>query len=144
MTLNNILAFLITRLILALIFFMQGFGKVFTWGIDKVYNADFFYGTFANLLPEYLIYATVYYTSFIELIGGALLLIGLKTNYAVYALSTVLIIVTFGHGLAEPIWDLSHVMYRTILLIALLLMPEKWNKFSMDSLLTKSKPVQLK
>ena len=71
-------------------------------------------------------------------------MIGLKTNYAVYALSTVLIIVTFGHGLAEPIWDLSHVMYRTILLIALLLMPEKWNKFSMDSLLTKSKPVQLK
>jgi len=65
------------------------------------------------------------------------LLIGLKTNYTLYALASVLLIVTFGHGLAEPIWDLSHVMYRTMLLLALLIMPEEWNKFSIDSLINK-------
>ncbi|HZH86727.1 MAG TPA: hypothetical protein VFD77_05380 [Brumimicrobium sp.] len=50
---------------------------------------------------------------------------------------SVLIIVTFGHGLAEPIWDLSHVMYRTILLLTLLILPKEWDKLSVDYLLTK-------
>jgi len=70
MKLNQKLAFLICRLILGLIFLMQGFGKVFTWGLDGVYNAEFFYPTFKDLLPDYVIYATVYYTSYVELIGG--------------------------------------------------------------------------
>lgn len=133
MTINHTAAFLITRLLLGTIFFMQGFGKVVTWGLEKVFYAKFFHGTFHNLLPNYIIGATVFYTSFVELIAGALLIIGWKTNYALYALASVLLIVSFGHGLAEPIWDLSHVMYRAILLIALLIMPEAWNKFSVDA-----------
>ncbi|MBQ0767971.1 MAG: hypothetical protein KBT58_01675, partial [Bizionia sp.] len=60
-----------------------------------------------------------------------------KTDYALYALASVLIIVTFGHGLAEPIWDLSHVMYRTILLVALLLLPKHWDTFSVDNIIKK-------
>jgi len=116
---------------------MQGFGKVFTMGVENVYKADFFYGTFKDLLPDFIISATAYYTSYIELIGGLLLVLGLKTNYALYALSSVLIIVTFGHGLAEPIWNLSHVMYRAILLISLLLLPRAWDKFSIDYLIQK-------
>ena len=138
MKINNVIAFLIARLILGLIFLMQGFGKIFTWGLEKVYNADFFYGTFNNLLPEFVIQLTVYYTSYVELIGGALLVIGLKTNYTLYLLASVLVIVSFGHGLAEPIWELSHVMYRTILLLTLLVMPKEWNKFSVDYLIERS------
>lgn len=133
MHINNTVAFLITRLILGLIFLMQGFGKVFTWGVENVYKADFFHGTFKDLLPDFVVYSTAYYTSYVELIGGVLLVLGLKTNYALYALASVLIIVTFGHGLAEPIWDLSDVMYRTILLVSLLIMPKEWNKFSIDT-----------
>jgi hypothetical protein len=49
----------------------------------------------------------------------------------------VLVIVTFGHGLAEPIWDLSHVMPRTILLVALLIIPKEWDSFSVDKQLAK-------
>lgn len=136
--LNKIVAVLTLRLILGFIFLMQGFGKVFTWGMDNVINADFFNGTFKDLLPNYIISATAYYTSYIELIGGLLLVLGFKTNYALYALASVLIIVTFGHGLAEPIWNLSHVMPRTILLVALLLLPQEWDKFSLDYLIKKS------
>ncbi|MBL4586003.1 MAG: DoxX family membrane protein [Flavobacteriales bacterium] len=137
MNLNRSIAILIIRLILGLIFLMQGFGKVFTWGVENVYNADFFYGTYEGLLPDFVIHATAYYTSYIELIGGLLLILGLKTNYAIYALASVLVIVTFGHGLAEPIWDLSHVMYRTILLVTLLLLPNTWDRFSMDGIFRK-------
>lgn len=136
--LNKVVSAFTVRTILGLIFLMQGFGKIFTWGMENVINAEFFNGTFKDILPAYLINATAYYTSYIELIGGFLLLIGLKTNYALYALASVLIIVTFGHGLAEPIWDLSHVMYRTILLVTLLILPKEWDKFSVDYFLTKN------
>ena len=81
MELNRSIAVLIIRLILGLIFLMQGFGKVFNWGVEQVYKADFFYGTFKDLLPDFIIRATAYYTSYIELIGGLLLILGLKTSY---------------------------------------------------------------
>ncbi|RXJ44280.1 DoxX family protein [Gelidibacter gilvus] len=135
--LNKTVSTLTVRLILGLIFLMQGFGKIFTWGMDNVINADFFHGTFKDILPEFIIYATAYYTSYFELIGGFLLVLGLRTNYALYALASVLVIVTFGHGLAEPIWDLSHVMYRTVLLVTLLLLPRDWDTFSVDHLVKK-------
>lgn len=135
MNLNRPIGVLTVRLILGLIFLMQGFGKVFTWGVENVYNMDFFYGTYNDILPDYVIKATAYYTSYIELIAGLLVVIGLKKNYALYLLASVLVIVTFGHGLIDPIWDLSHVMYRTILLVALLLLPQDWDRFSVDYIL---------
>ncbi len=138
---NKTVAVLTLRLILGFIFFMQGFGKVVTWGMEKVFQADFFQGTFEDLLPASIIWITAYYTSYVELIGGLLLVLGFKTNYALYALDSVLVVVTFGHGLAEPIWDLSHVMYRTILLVALLLLPREWDRFSLDNIIKKKSAI---
>jgi len=132
MDLNRSIAVLTIRLILGFIFLMQGFGKVFKWGVENLYKMDFFPGTYKDVLPDFLIYATAYYTSYVELIGGFLLVLGLKRDFALYALASVLVIVTFGHGLAEPIWDLSHVMYRTILLATLLLLPKEWDYYSLD------------
>ena len=137
MNLNKHIAVLTIRLILGFIFLMQGFGKVFTWGVENVYKMDFFYGTYKDLLPDFIIHATAYYTSYIELIAGLLVVLGLKRDYALYALASVLVLVAFGHGLATPIWDLSHVMYRTILLITLLILPSEWDKFSFDKIIIK-------
>ena len=137
MNLNKSIAVLTLRLILGFIFLMQGFGKVFKWGVENVYNMDFFYGTYKDLLPDFIIHATAYYTSYIELIAGLLVVLGLKRDYALYLLASVLVIVTFGHGLAEPIWNLSHVMYRTILLVTLLILPREWDKFSIDNIINK-------
>ncbi|MBS1505198.1 MAG: DoxX family membrane protein [Bacteroidetes bacterium] len=132
MNINQVIAITTLRLVLGFIFFFQGFGKVFTWGVEKVYHMDFFLPMYKDLLPEWLIHLTAYYTSYVELVAGFLVVIGLKRDYALYSLATVLVIVTFGHGLAEPIWDLSHVMPRTILLAALLLLPKEWDKYSLD------------
>ncbi len=139
MNANKIVAVTTVRLLLGFIFLMQGFGKVFTWGIDGVYHMKFFYDTYKDLLPDPVIVLTVYYTSYIELIGGFLVVIGFKRDYALYALASVLVIVTFGHGLAEPIWNLSHVMPRAILLVALLLLPKEWDIISLDYLMSKKK-----
>ncbi|NNL92299.1 MAG: DoxX family protein [Saprospiraceae bacterium] len=138
MDLNRAIGVLTARLLLGFIFFMQGFGKVFNMGVDNVYNS-FFKETYQDLLPSFLTIATAYYTSFIELIGGMLLIFGFKKNMALYFLASVLVIVTFGHGLATPIWDLSHVMYRAMLLIFLLVIPASWDKYSLDTLLNQKK-----
>ncbi len=135
---NRSIAILTLRLLLGFIFFMQGFGKVFKFGVSNVYN-NFFKEAYADLLPEFLTQATAYYTSYVELIAGFLLILGIKRDWALYALASVLVIVSFGHGLSEPIWDTSHVMARTLLLIPLLLLPKEWDRFSVDRWLRQSK-----
>lgn len=138
MNLNQQIGITTIRLILGLIFLMQGIGKVFKFGLDAVYE-NFFKATYIELLPEFLLKFTAYYTSYVELIGGALLLLGLFRNYALYALASVLVIVTFGHGLVDPVWDITHVMYRTVLLVALLLLPTDWDRFTLDELIRRKK-----
>ncbi|TCI84931.1 DoxX family protein [Tenacibaculum sp. M341] len=135
---NKQIAVLTIRLILGFIFFFQGYGKVYKFGLDSVYQ-NFFLKSYESLLPDFLLLFSTYYTSLIELIGGFLLIVGFKRDYALYALASVLVIVTFGHGLKDPIWDLSHVMYRTILLVTLLLLPKELDRFSVDFLIKKDK-----
>ena len=124
------------RLLLGIIFLMQGYGKIFTIGVQRVY--EMFFKDFENtFLPKWLILFTAYYTSYVEMIGGFLLIIGLFRKYAMYLLAVDLLIVSFGHGLMEPIWDLSHVIPRAILLAALFLLPQEWDKWNVDSLIKK-------
>ncbi len=133
--LNLSVGVLTIRLILGFIFLMQGIGKVFSIGVDNLYNMAFANEAYTNILPEFVLKFTAYYTSYVELIGGLLVVIAFKRDYALYALASVLVIVTFGHGLVDPIWDLSHVMYRTMLLVVLLFLPKEWDRFSLDGLL---------
>jgi len=133
---NRHVALLTIRVVLGLIFLMQGYGKVFGWGVENMYQGDFFSGTYKDLLPGFVIKFTAYFTSYGELIGGLLLVVGFKRDWALYMLAAVLAIVTFGHGLVDPVWDLSHMMYRLILLVALLLLPREWDKYGLDGLLT--------
>jgi len=132
---NRTVAVTLIRLILGLIFLMQGYGKVFNYGVENLYKMDFFHGTYKDILPDWITLSTAYFTSYAELICGLLLTIGLFKDWSLYILGLVLVIVTFGHGLAEPIWDLSHVMYRTMLLLALLFIPKAWDRWSVDKLI---------
>lgn len=139
-TLNRSVALLTLRLLLGLIFVLQGYGKVFGWGVEQLYQSDTFLGTYESLLPNWLIYFTAYYTSYVELIGGALLLVGWQRDWVLYALASVLVIVTFGHGLAQPIWNVADVGWRAVLLLTLLLLPVHWDRFSLDGWLNQRAP----
>jgi len=125
------------RTLLGIIFLMQGYGKIFTIGVVKLYGM-FFKDFETTFLPKWLIWGTAYYTSYIEMIGGLLLVIGLFRKYALYLLGLDLLIVSFGHGLMEPIWDLQHVMPRALLLIVLLLVPQEWDRWNGDQFLAGS------
>lgn len=121
------------RVLLGIIFLMQGYGKVFTIGVSRVY--EMFFKIYETLLPKWLVLSTAYFTSYVELACGCLLVIGLFRKYALYVLALDLLVVSFGHGLMEPVWDLSHMMPRAVLLAALFLMPARWDIWNLDSLL---------
>ena len=89
-----------------------------------------------TFLPVWSLWAVGFAIPFVELAGGALLLIGWRVRAALLALGAVLVIVTFGHLLKEPLYPFhEHVVPRLALLLFLLVMPRQEDRFSADSLL---------
>jgi len=132
---NKAFAILFARLVLGLIFFMAGVYKVFVLGPTGHVQKYFlpFQDTF---LPTWSLWAVGFTIPFVELIAGALVIVGWKTRYALIALGIVLAIVTFGHLLHEPLYPFhEHVIPRLALLLFILVMPEELDKISIDQAL---------
>jgi uncharacterized membrane protein YphA (DoxX/SURF4 family) len=127
---------LFIRALLGIIFLMQGYGKIFSFSVEKVYQL-FFKEFEATFLPKFILISTAYFTSYVEMIGGFFLIIGLFRKWAAYFLALDLLIVSYGHGLMEPIWDLSHVIPRAILLAAIFFIPPEWDAWHLDGVLHK-------
>jgi uncharacterized membrane protein YphA (DoxX/SURF4 family) len=131
-------AILIARLILGLIFFMAGVWKVFQLG-PLEHARRYFVGPYAqSFLPRWSLWATGVSIPFVELAAGAMLLVGWRVRPALLGLGGVLVIVTFGHLLAEPLYEFhTHVVPRTALLLFVLVMPRSDDRFSIDHWLTR-------
>src|SRR5436189_6166435 len=96
-------AILFARLVLGLIFFMAGAYKVFQLG--PLNHARKYFLPFADtFLPLWSLWATGTVIPFVELIAGGLLIIGFRIREALVALGFVLIVVTFGHLLHDPLY----------------------------------------
>jgi len=132
-------AVLFARLVLGLIFFMAGFWKVFQLG--PLEHARKYFLPFAyTFLPVWSLWSVGVTIPFVELLGGALLLIGLRVREALIALGGVLVIVTFGHLLREPLFNFSgHVIPRLALLLLLLWCPREVDWLSLDYLLARKR-----
>jgi len=127
-------AILFARLILALIFFMAGVWKVFSLGAMEHARRHFVEPYAHTFLPGWSLWASGTVVPFVELIAGALLLVGYQTRAALLALGGVLVLVTFGHLLTEPLYEFhTHVIPRTALLLFVLVMPEAEDRFSVDA-----------
>ncbi len=134
-------AILIARVILGLIFFMSGLWKVFT--LSPVEHArQLFVGPYADtFLPMWSLWAAGTVVPVMEFVAGALLLVGLWTRPALLGLGGVLILVTFGHLLADPLYEFhTHVITRTALLLFVLTMPASEDRMSVDYWLARRKP----
>ena len=138
-SLNRSWALLFARLVLGLIFFMAGVWKVFQLG--PLQHARKYFLTFADtFLPVWSLWATGVVIPFIELIAGALVILGLRTREALIALGFVLAIVTFGHLLKEPLYEFhTHVIPRLALLLFVFMLPREDNRFSVDQLIAKKR-----
>ena len=132
---NRAWALLFARLVLGLIFFMAGVYKVFEQG-PLEHARQWFLPYQDTFLPVWSLWAVGTAIPFVELIAGGLLIIGLRVRHAAIALGAVLVIVSFGHLLKEPLYALhEHVIPRLALTIFLLALPRNDDRFSLDGLL---------
>jgi hypothetical protein len=91
------------RVVLGLIFFMAGVYKVFQQG-PVGHVRQWFLPYSDTFLPIWSLWAVGLAIPFLELLGGALVLVGWHTRSGLVALGCVLATVTFGHLLKEPLY----------------------------------------
>jgi putative oxidoreductase len=135
-------AIFFARVVLGLIFLMAGIYKVFQLG--PLNHARMYFLPFADtFLPVWSLWTVGTVVPFVELIAGALLLLGLRIRLALIALGFVLIVVTFGHLLHEPLYPFhEHVIPRLALLLFVLMLPSGEDRYSADYLLSRLRPNQ--
>jgi uncharacterized membrane protein YphA (DoxX/SURF4 family) len=135
--LSRVWALLFARLVLGLIFFMAGVIKVFQLG--PLEHARKYFLPFSDtFLPVWSLWAVGMTIPMIELLAGALVILGWRTRDALIALGFVLVVVTFGHLLHEPLYNFSgHVIPRLALLLFVLWCPRDDDRFSLDYLLVR-------
>lgn len=127
-------AALLARLILGILFFMQGYDKIFRIGLKKT-EAGVEEALQVTRLPASLVRMITVLTSILELAGGLLLVVGWLIYPALFILGLDLVIVCFGMSLRQPLWDMRFVWPRLLLLLLLLLLPDSWDRISVDHFL---------
>jgi putative oxidoreductase len=131
---NVALAVLFARLVLGLIFLMAGVHKVFVMGPAE-HVKKFFLPFTDTFLPTWSLWAVGATIPFVELLGGALVFVGLWRRGALVALGCVLVIVTFGHLLHVPLFaTYEHIFPRLCLLLFVLMVPAEHDRFALDAL----------
>jgi uncharacterized membrane protein YphA (DoxX/SURF4 family) len=133
------------RVVLGLIFGMAGWHKVFVM-TPAGHAAQYFTGPYADSwIPYWLLYAAGVTVPFIELAGGWLLVVGWRIRDALIGLGLVLMLVTYGHLLANFLYDFtSHVIPRLALLVFISVVPRQWDWLSVDHWLARrSQPQRL-
>jgi|SRR5215213_2546531 len=132
-------ALLFARLVLGLIFFMAGAWKLFQLG--PLEHARKYFLPFSDtFLPVWSLWAVGVIIPFVEFLAGGLLILGLRTREALVSLGFVLVIVTFGHLLREPLYEFhTHVIPRLVLLLFVLMLPREEDRYSIDYLIGRRK-----
>ena len=132
-------AILFARLVLGLIFFMAGVMKVFQLG-PLNHARKYFLPYSDTFLPVWSLWAMGVIIPFVELIAGAMVILGLRVREALVALGFVLAVVTFGHLLKDALYEFhTHVIPRLALLLFILLLPRRDDYFSLDYLVLRWK-----
>lgn len=128
---HEIAGVLIARVFLGLLFFFQGFDAIFRIKISGVLETIEEPLTRIRV-PRFFILFGAYFTSYVELIGGFLLIIGFIKYYALYLLGIDIIIASIAFGIVKPMWDMQYVFPRLALLLFLLIIPSQWDVISVD------------
>lgn len=134
--------FLIIRLFIGSLFLIQGFNSIFKSGVI-LFAERLYVESYSNsFLPSSLLWVMGITNPFFEIIGGLLLIVGLKTRWACAALCFFLITIVFGHLVSDPYetgGDISsYGLSNLIFVIIVLLFEGKYNNYSIDRLLNYS------
>lgn len=127
-------AVLLARIFIGLLFFFQGYDAIFRIGIKKVIEA-YIYDFKEKGIPRILTVMGAWFTSYVELIGGLLIMFGLFEYYVLYLLGINIIVASLAFSINTSVWDTRHVFPRLILIIFLLIVPPSWDPYTLDNLL---------
>jgi len=126
------------RAFCGVIFVYQGYDKLFKLKIKGVTEA-FQVNAQKQRIPQFILVLSAAFTSVVEFFGGLFLILGLFKSVALTLLGIDIIIVAIAFSMLEPVWDMRHVFPRLLMIIILLVMPNDWEFFSLDYLLTLNK-----
>jgi len=121
----------IARVFLGVLFFLQGYDKVFRLGVKQVVQAVDT-PLSERGVPKFMNTLGAYFTSYIELICGAFLILGFIKYYCLYLLGFDMLFAAIAFGIVEPVWDMKHIFPRLALLLFLLIIPSQWDVLSVD------------
>jgi uncharacterized membrane protein YphA (DoxX/SURF4 family) len=129
------------RWVLGLVFLMAGWWKVFELGAGQ-HARGFFVDGFADTwIPAWLLWGLGVAIPLVELAAGLFLCVGFRRREALIALGGVLVVVTYGHLLQEPLYAItSHIFPRLVLLLVVLVIPADRDRLSLDQWLVSRRP----
>jgi uncharacterized membrane protein YphA (DoxX/SURF4 family) len=136
---NQVVLYLVLRLILGVLFFYQGYDKVFRMRVSGVINY-FRDETAGRRIPDFILVTSAWFTSLAELICGALLIVGFFESWSLYLLAADLVIVCAAFSILKPMWDMQLIFPRLMILAALLAMPKEWDVMSIDNFFRNQTP----
>lgn len=131
---NTALAFFLLRTVTGIIFFFQGYDKIFNIKIKNVIST-FQEPIDKTYIPNMFLKPFSWITSTAEMIGGVLLIFGLLTDLGFLILSIDMLLVAFAFSNIKAMWDMQYYFPRFIFLLLLLIFPPEWDLWSLDSLL---------
>ncbi|NNC82875.1 MAG: DoxX family protein [Flavobacteriales bacterium] len=124
-------ALLFVRVSLGILFLFQAIDKIFTVGL-KEFTSTILSGMKKDQVPPGFIRFSAYVSSYIELVGGVFLILGLflPEVYIILALNLIMVILSFSY--MQALWDLKHVFPRMVLLVFLMIMSHELDLYSLD------------
>ena len=124
------------RWVLGLIFFMAGWWKCFSLMPTEHAQKYFLVAFEGRWIPEWFLWSLGVTIPIVELVAGALVCLGLFRRPAYVALGLILIAVTYGHLLLEPLFNTTnHIFPRLVLLAFLCAVPKDGDILSVDYLI---------
>ena len=127
-------AIFLVRILLGILFFFQGFDKIFGVKMKAVIGA--IEPSYQKIkLPPFMVVLVAYFTSFAELLGGLCLIAGVLKYASLYLLGVDLLIVSVGMSLLDPVWKMELVFPRFIMLVFVLVFPAHYDTLTLSHFL---------
>ena len=123
----------LARVLLGLIFGMAGYWKTFE--LTPVGHYELYFEPFieSTWLPIWILWPSGVTIPIVEFVTGWLLVAGLRVRESLVAIGVILIVVTYGHLLQDPLYVLTgHVIPRFLLVLVVVVFHAD-DRFSIDA-----------
>jgi uncharacterized membrane protein YphA (DoxX/SURF4 family) len=134
LNLHNLpVALLLLRITAGTLFFFQGYDKIFKVGIRQV--VDTFNTPFQKIpLPQVMLKPMVLFSSYLELVFGLMLALGLFRELSLYLLAADLAAVAIAFSAMKAMWDMQFYFPRFVFVVFLLLLPSEADTYTLANL----------